>query len=51
MRKKTPPPSKFECRICGDKISEEAFEEQDEMCSDCYEEESNTMEEEEFIDL
>jgi len=42
---------KFECRICGDSISEDEFEENDELCEDCYFYESNTEEEEEFDSL
>jgi hypothetical protein len=47
----TPPPEKLSCRICGEPISNFQFEEQDELCEECYEQESNTMEEEEFVSL
>jgi len=47
----TPPPEKLSCRICGEPISNYQFEENDELCEECYEQESNTMEEEEFVSL
>ena len=51
MSKNTPPPEKLSCRICGEPISNYQFEENDELCEECYEEENNTMEEEEFVSL
>jgi len=42
---------KFECRICGEPISEDEYEDQDELCEDCFFYESNTEEEEEFDSL
>lgn len=46
-RKYSPTP-RYLCRECGEPISEEQYEEFDELCEECYEYLDNQMEEEEF---